>query len=159
MTFTLPTRKLLPKFSIYLPVERHISKKNNRPLWRGRIGKSKDLMETEKYYTLAFKSKKNELHCPTLKGDLWVIFRFYFKNYHTKDGKRSEKINDLSNLYELPQDCLQAAGVIENDADIVSHDRSRRLPGKENAIEIEIYQFTEFERLPTQDTCPVCYRA
>lgn len=159
MTSILPSRKTLPAFSIYIPVEKHISKKNNRPIWRGRIGKSKDLLEAEKFLTLTFKSKKNELRLPTLKGDLWVIFRFYFKDYHTKDGRRSARVNDLSNLYELPQDCLQAAGVIENDSDIVSHDRSRRLPGKENAIEIEIYQFREFERLPTQDTCPVCHRA
>ena len=158
MTYTLPTPALKPIFSIYLPVEKLISKKNNRPIWRGRIGKSKDLLNAEKYLIAAFKSRKNELRIPTLKGDLWVIFRFYFKNYHTKDGRRSERVNDLSNLYELPQDCLQAAEVIENDSDIVSHDRSRRLPGKENAIEIEIYQFKEFDRLPTQNTCPVCHR-
>jgi len=145
-----------PDFYIYLPVDKHISKKNNRPIWRGRIGKSKDLQNAEKYLTLAFKSRKNELKLNTLRGDIWVIFRFYFKNYHTKQGVRSDRVNDLSNLYELPQDCLQEAGVIENDSDIVSHDRSRRLPGKENALEIEIYSFKEFERLPTQSTCPVC---
>jgi Holliday junction resolvase RusA-like endonuclease len=150
--------RLKPDFTIYLPVERHLSKKNGRPLWRGRIGKSKDLLNAEKYFELAFKSKKNELKLQTLTGDLWVVFRFYFKNYHTKEGRRSERVNDLSNLYELPQDCLQSAGVIENDSDIVSHDWSRRLPGKENAIEIEIYKFNEFDRLPTQGLCPVCQR-
>lgn len=149
-----------PVFTIKLLVDRHISKKSHFRIWRGRMGKSEDLMTAEKFLTLALISRKNEIGIKQpIKGELWVIFRFYFKDFYTKKGTRSRFVNDLSNLYELPQDCLQAAGVIENDSDIVSHDRSRRLPGKENAIEIEIYQFREFERLPTQDTCPVCHRA
>lgn len=46
---------------------------------------------------------------------------------------------DLSNLIELPADCLQSAGIIENDTDIVSFNGTGRFPGKQNELEIEIY--------------------
>ena len=48
---------------------------------------------------------------------------------------------DLSNLYQLPEDCLQQAGIIENDNLIESHDLSRRLHGPQNELEIFILRF------------------
>lgn len=45
---------------------------------------------------------------------------------------------DLSNLYEFAQDALQAAGIIENDCLIESHDGSRKLYDKKNP-RTEIY--------------------
>jgi len=42
--------------------------------------------------------------------------------------KRSnENLPDLSNLYQMPEDLLEQAGVIENDNQIESHDGSRRI--------------------------------
>jgi Holliday junction resolvase RusA-like endonuclease len=72
------------------------------------------------------------------------VFRFFFLDYYTKTGERRRTLPDLSNLYEMPQDCLQTAGIIDNDTDIISHDGSRRLPGVENRLEILIYEVDEW---------------
>lgn len=64
-----------------------------------------------------------------------VKFLFYRKTRH---------VVDLSNLYEFPQDVLQSAGIIENDALIESHDGSRKYYDPENPrTEIYIYPFVE----------------
>lgn len=144
-----------PDFYAYIPVEKHVSKKNNRPIWNGRLCKSQDLRTAENHLITNLSLLKNQQNTPLLVGDIWAVFRFYFKNYYT-GKRRSKRVNDLSNLYELVQDCLQEAQIIENDADIVSHDRSRRLPGKENAVEIELYRLDNFSRLPNQNECPLC---
>ena len=42
--------------------------------------------------------------------------------------KRSnENLPDASNLYQMPEDLLEAAGVIEDDRQVESHDGSRRV--------------------------------
>lgn len=132
----------MPTFFISIPVESHVVKKNNRPiLGRGEkkwIGKSPKLKSAEEYLTYYLLSAKHQRRLDPLKGDIHAVFRFYMTNYFTKDGKRSRAIADLSNLIELPQDCLQAAGIIENDNDIVCLDGSGRFPGKENVLEIEL---------------------
>ena len=42
----------------------------------------------------------------------------------------SMKLGDLSNLIQMPEDALQKAGVIKDDALIVSYDGSRKLPSE-----------------------------
>ncbi len=39
----------------------------------------------------------------------------------------SRNIPDASNLYQMPEDCLELAEIIENDRQIESHDGSRRV--------------------------------
>jgi Holliday junction resolvase RusA-like endonuclease len=65
-----------------------------------------------------------------IKVPVIAEFIFYFPEtvYFTKAGPRSKKIPDTSNLYELPQDCLQAVGILENDTLVDGHDGSRRQP-------------------------------
>ena len=41
--------------------------------------------------------------------------------------RSSETIPDASNLYQLPEDLLEAAGILENDRQVESHDGSRRV--------------------------------
>jgi hypothetical protein len=41
--------------------------------------------------------------------------------------RASETIPDASNLYQAPEDILEAAGVIEDDRQVESHDGSRRV--------------------------------
>lgn len=131
-----------PDFKVSFPVEYHVSKKNNRPIFgRGEkkwIGKSDRLKKAEAFLTLIFKSVVARSSTAPLKGDIHATFRFYFKDYFTKDGHRSKRLPDLSNLIQLPEDCLQTAGVIENDTDIVSLDGSGRFPGDDNRLEIEL---------------------
>jgi Holliday junction resolvase RusA-like endonuclease len=133
-----------PIFWITLDVEDHVVKKNNRPIHgRGQkkwIGKSNRLKQAENYLTLAFKSRMNKLGLQTITGDIHAEFQFYFRDFFTKEGKRSRRLPDLSNLIQLPEDCLQSAGVIENDTDIVCLDGSGRFPYVKNALMVKLYR-------------------
>ncbi len=52
--------------------------------------------------------------------------------------------NDASNLYEAPQDAMQAAGVLTDDFQIASHDGSRRLHDPKNPrVEITLTPYVE----------------
>lgn len=141
---------ILPSFAVHrakiiIQVNRHIVKKNRRPI-HGRgtnkwIGKSEELRTAEQQLTLEMMSYKNQNNLEMLKGDLHISFVFYMSNYFNKDGTRNRNMADLSNLIELPQDCLQYAGIIENDTDVISLDGSRRIHAIENKLEINIWQF------------------
>ena len=140
-------------FHAYIPVEKHHVKKNNRQIMRDRrtgrpfIGKSNSLKTGE--LRLTSDLKRALLKYPHLKSidfPIWCVFLFYFpaSDFVVKSGPRkgklSQRLPDLSNLYELPQDCLTAAGVIEDDHLICSHDLSRRLPAKSYGLEIFIFR-------------------
>lgn len=136
-------------FSAKVYVDRHVSKKNGRDTHgRGRRrfpGKSPKLRTAENTYMFQLlKQKRAHGINEPIRSDVHLLCRFYFKNYYLKRKKvRSRKLNDQSNLYELPQDILKKAGIIEDDCQVCSHDGSRRLPGDSNYTEIFIYEFTE----------------
>ena len=52
-----------------------------------------------------------------------VEFHFFIKGFREID---------LSNLYQGPEDALEAAGILHNDKVIAGHDGSRRHPGVSN---------------------------
>lgn len=76
----------------------------------------------------------------TISEDVIAEFIFFFpeSSFFTKKGERSLKLGDLSNLVELPQDCLQDAKVIDNDTRIVSLGNSHRRPINDNQCWLEI---------------------
>lgn len=131
-------------------VPKHIVKKNRRPVFRNKrtgrafIGKSSELKNAESYLLLQLQSLRNN-HKITkpLNGALWCVLLFKYKDFYTARGTVSRHVGDLSNLLELPADCLQEAGIIENDAQIHSFDLSRRLPFDKNELEIFILTFDE----------------
>lgn len=123
-----------PSFYIKLYIPRHLSKKNNRNIRNNRPYKSAELKKAEEYLTLAFKNEWRSN--PAMKGDLWCKIIFHCSNYYTKQGLRNRKLPDLSNLFHLPTDCLQKAGVIIDDTDICSFDGSRRIASEVNYVEI-----------------------
>jgi Holliday junction resolvase RusA-like endonuclease len=129
-------------FQTKVILERHVSKKNNRPIFRrGKrsfIGKGEKLVSAESLLIWSLTSEKNKIpgFIP-IEGMLWVKFIF---NFGPKQS-RSYHLMDLSNLYELPQDCLQSAGIIKNDRLIHSHDGSRKVLSAETSLVIEIYRF------------------
>lgn len=153
---------LTPDFYAQIPVEYHAIKKNNRPIHgRGQrkwLGKSPRLKKAELDLILIL--RKLWGHKSPLKGDIWAIFRFYTTGYFTAKNVRNRQMFDLSNAIELPQDCLQTAGVIENDTDIVSLDGSGRFPGTKNILEIELYVLHGgiYERRTGNLECPRCHR-
>lgn len=95
---------------------------------------------------LTLEKLKQRIDEPITK-DLNAKFTFFFPKtvYFTKKGARNQKLPDLSNLYELPQDVLQNVGIILNDTNICSHDGSRRAPTDDPKYFIEI-ELTEFEK-------------
>lgn len=140
--------KLLCYFTV--PVESHITKKNNRPIFfnkarqRHFIGKDKRLVQAEEEMILQLKMQRiSQGIMDPICDRVWIIFHFYFKHedYFTKKGEISLKLPDLSNLYELPQDSLQKAGILLNDTQVESHDLSRRLYSDSSRLDIFILKY------------------
>lgn len=116
-------------------------KKNSRTVVRNRRTgrmfpiKSSKLQgaETNAYADL-MEQKRRSMALP-ISTPVNVCFIFYRATRHRVD---------LSNLYELPQDALQKAGILENDSLIESHDGSRKRYDPENPrTEITITPFVE----------------
>ena len=130
-----------------IPVDRHVVKKNGRTIFQNgkRLfpGKSKELREAEKHLIqkMSYIKGRCGIRVP-IDFDVWIMFWFIFpkEEYYTKKGVRKKTLPDLSNLYELPQDCLETAKVLSNDSYIVSHDGSRRLPGDKWELQIRVFQ-------------------
>lgn len=149
---TTNTPERTPDFIAEIYVNSHVVKKNNRPIFKSRrggvpfIGKNPDLVRAEAlmHNEIVRQRLKQKIHYP-LTGYIHANFLFYFPPnvFYTKKGDRSKKVPDLSNLYELPQDALQQAGVIENDTQIDSHDGSRRLPGPNYKLIIRLWRIDE----------------
>jgi Holliday junction resolvase RusA-like endonuclease len=147
---TKPTdNKIL--FKCHIKVPRHSSKKNEKRSFFNKrsgkmfIGKSDKALVCENWLKQKLSVEKLKQKIDLIKQDVSVKMIFHFPKslYFTKQGIRSKKLPDLSNLYELPQDCMQSVGIIENDTLIVSHDGSRREPidGPEYFLTIEIVSY------------------
>ena len=141
---------------ITLDVNDHVIKKNNRPIFYNRgtkvhfIGKSKDLANAENYLELKLRSEKNRLRIETITYPISVCYRFYF----AEKNSRKFKACDLSNLFEIVSDALQASEIIKNDNLIQSFDGSRKIQTRNNfnSLEIEITQYLEGIGLPDNQT-------
>lgn len=121
-------------------LESHVVKKNGRPIRRNRysgqpfIGKSSRLVDAEMTLEAAFAEIKPP---QPITDPVWALFWFEFEQSwaFTKKTKALRlSMPDLSNLLELPQDCLQSAGVLANDNLIHGHDFSRIVLGHETRL-------------------------
>jgi Holliday junction resolvase RusA-like endonuclease len=141
-------------FECRIDVDRHVVKKNNRPIYKNKatnslfLGKSKNLLHAENDMTRRLRERwfRWQAHhggVSKITTPVHVEMKFFFTKdeYFTKQGNMNKKIPDLSNLYQLVEDCLQKANVIENDYLIESHDGSRRLVGDRMELEITIREF------------------
>lgn len=94
-----------------------IVKKNNRPIYRNKhtgkpfTGKSKRLQEAEIETQLSLLQQKNYLRKVQfpITGEITAEISFY---------RSSKRVCDVSNLVELPNDCMQKVGIFENDSQI-----------------------------------------
>lgn len=144
-------------FHCKIPLQHHVAKKNNRPIFKVRatgrsfLGKSPELQKYELLLVAEFQrqARLQNIVKPH-DGPIWAMFHFYFPNFFTKKGQMNMKLGDLSNLYQLPEDCLQKAGIIENDSLIMSHDLSRKLPGQECLLEVFLFTYHELNERPTR---------
>jgi len=139
MKTDLPNKVL---FHIYLKVDKHVSKKNRKVVAKNKYtGKSfirtaSDAKSELNYITLKLLQKIG-MNFKPISEDISVAFKFYYKK--NKNGKPTKKFLDMSNAYQGPEDCLQEAGVILDDKQIVNHDGSSRiLDANETALEIII---------------------
>lgn len=131
-------------FHCKFEVASHVSKKNSRPIHRDRntgrprVGKSVNLRMAEQMYMYKFRQEKVKRGLELITGHVWAMMLFHFPKevFFTKKGTVNKTLPDLSNLYELPQDCLTQAGVIFDDGLIFSHDYSRRLPSDNYYFEL-----------------------
>lgn len=141
-----PDKELL--FFASIDVDSHAIKKNSRQIFLNRkthrpfLGKSRDLEQAEQTMTLQLKSCRvsqglfNPITVP-----VWVCFMFHVEQYFTKKGHVSKNLPDLSNLYQLPEDCLVKAGILEDDRLIESHDGSRRFPASKNRLDVLVFRY------------------
>lgn len=131
-------------FNLDLEVRKIWSMKNNNRIRRvGKrvfMGKQQALINDRNWLILqlrqAWQNKKS------ITGPVHIQLKFYFKDFYTKKGEMNLKLGDLDNLFCLPLDALQAAGVIQNDALVMSLDGSRKLPSDKNFLSISIFEFT-----------------
>lgn len=148
-------------FHCYVPVNKHVVKKNSRPILRNRRtgksfpGKSTELRSAENHLINSFRLEiLRRQNFKTIDKLVWAVFIFHFpqESYFNKKGELSGKLPDLSNLYELPQDCLESSQVIANDRLICSHDLSRRLPSDRYGLEVFLFEYLPDEKSPTHLT-------
>lgn len=134
---------MTPLFQLELNVNRHWSQKNNNTIRRSGkrlfVGKEQRLINDKNWLILqlrqAWQNKK------TISRPVHVKLTFAFKDYYTLKNEMNLKLGDLDNLLCLPLDALTAAGVIRDDALVMSLDGSRKVPGAANKLSIEIYEF------------------
>lgn len=137
--------------SFYIDVSAHLTKKNNRPIYRNGksgalfLGKNLKLQSAERDMLMQMVKIRDQKKLKTIDYPIWSVFRFIFprEKYFTKKGHRNKKLPDLSNLYQLPEDLLQKANIITDDNLISSHDFSRRVPGDKYLLEIHLLKFEE----------------
>jgi hypothetical protein len=126
-------------FRCIIPVEEHVVKKNGRNIYVNRKtgqlfpGKSSRLVKAENHLIKELRDawwRHGPEDKTPINYSINVMMLFYFneKEFYTKKGIMSKHIADISNLYQLPEDTMQKAKIIENDHYIAGHDGSRRLP-------------------------------
>jgi len=140
-----------PLFHARIEVGNHVVKKNGKTIKQRRnraggfqkyIGNTQAQINAQDFLVLELRRRTADIGFgEPLTNSLWAMFLFFYPKdrFFTRDGKLSRKLPDLSNLYELPQDALQKAGVIKNDNLIRSHDLSRILPSPDENHYVEIF--------------------
>jgi Holliday junction resolvase RusA-like endonuclease len=130
-------------FKAIIELPRFPIKKNSKAIFRNRAtgrpfiasnSKAQNLMNILNAELLKAKMMNK---CGLIDYDVNVAMEFYFpaKTYWTKQGKRSNKVGDISNLYQSIEDGLQKVGILANDSLICSHNGSFRA-----AIDSDVYK-------------------
>lgn len=149
-------------FKALIEVETHSPKKNkhricyNRKTGQRFVASDMKTIKRENYLVERIKNVFTHIYAANKVTDFInckMVFYFPKDAFYTKKGLINKKLPDLSNLYELPQDALQRAGVIENDWQIVGHDGSTRAVSFDEKyyLEIEITPRYEHGKTETKD--------
>ena len=133
--------------SFKIEVDKIWSMKNNNRIRKSGnrifVGKEQALIRDKNYLILKLRQAWEQK--PAIQYPVHATFIFHFANFYTKQNKMNMRLGDLTNIIQLPEDCLQSAGVIQDDCLIYSLDGSRKYPSKDdkNYIEIHLQKFTE----------------
>lgn len=131
-------------FNASLKVHRHYVLKNNKQIVFNRktrrsfIKSSDEVLEAKDYLVNVFRSIHDGKPPISQYVSLKCLFYFPKEVFFNKKGERSKRVPDTSNLYQIVEDALEEAGVIENDRLIEDHNGSRRLVGDEFRLEVEL---------------------
>jgi Holliday junction resolvase RusA-like endonuclease len=133
-------------FKCFIEVPKHGIKKNSKeikfnPVLRRRfIGSNRKAQYLENMLAAALLRERLKARIETFEFDVNAKIVFYFPKtvYFTKAGNRSNRVGDLSNLYQNVEDCLQKSKILLNDSQIVSHDGSGRKPIEGSKYMLEI---------------------
>lgn len=125
-------KKLL--FSISYQVPTHSIKKNQRPIYRdfktGKpfLGKTQEKKDIENLHVSYLMQMACQQNLETITDDLEAEFLFVYPKQELftlgKKPRRKLNLGDLSNLIQMPEDALQKAKIIKNDAQILSYGSS-----------------------------------
>lgn len=129
---------VLPSFAV---------KKNNKQILVNRatgkrfIASSTKAQHLENALVTALIKERLKKRLDTITCEVVVKFEFFYPMtvYYTKQGKLSNRVADLSNLYQAPEDALQKAKILENDKLISGHDGSRRIPWNDNNYSMTVF--------------------
>lgn len=131
-------------FKASLKVHRHYVLKNNKQIVFNRktrrpfIKSSNEVVEAKEYLVNIFRSIHEGRPPISQYVNLKCLFYFPQDVFFNKKKERSKKVADISNLYQIVEDALEEAGVIENDRLIESHNGSLRLQCNEFKLEVEL---------------------
>lgn len=123
-------------FKCIIDLDRFPIKKNSKEIFMNRSTGKRFISTNNKAKVLIDKlnakllTEKLKQRIDTINYDVNIQMQFFFPKsvYFTKQGKRSSKVADLSNLYQAIEDSLQKVGILQNDSLICSHDGSGRYP-------------------------------
>jgi len=123
----------LPKFAIKKNSKQIFKRRDTGQRFIGSNSKAQYLMD---YLNAQLMKEKLKNRIDTIEDEINVemVFGFPSSVYFTKQGKRSNKVGDLSNLFEAVSDGLQKVGIISNDANINGFNGSKRIPVDEKYI-------------------------
>ena len=98
--------------------------KNSRRLITDKTGRRRELpsAKASAYMDAAVLLLREQWSGPPITGPVNLRIRSY-----GPWRRDSGTLPDASNLYQAPEDCLQAAGILANDRQVESHDGSRRI--------------------------------
>ena len=157
----------LIKFQASFELQKHEVKKNRRKIMVNRktkkrfIGKSDGLQQSELILIQRLIQHKLRQLSQPIECDLWMIVIFETKKsvLMTKAGVRKKSSANLSNLYQLVEDCLQktkvskrgklisrGSGIINDDDQIQSHDWSRVVSGDTTRLHLYLLSYEESQK-------------
>lgn len=140
-----------PLFHARIEVGSHVVKKNSKTIKNRRtksgaikpyIGNTQRQASAQDFLVLELRRRAADICLDKpIHDSVWAMLLFFYPNsqFFTQRGQINRKLPDLSNLYELPQDALQKAGILKNDSQIMSHDLSRKLPSGDENFYLEIF--------------------